>query len=265
MDEVSSEVVACPPVPRRVVYALVGGLLGLGAPLGLLFVRLMRRPVSVRLVVREMRNDLGTYIYTGTSTIIAFTIFGGVLGRYADRLARLATTDSLTGLLNARTFHDRLHEELTRAARYREPLSLLMIDLDGLKRVNDLYGHEAGDAALRSVAAAIRSGLREIDLGARLGGDEFGVLAPRTNEDSAIVLGERLRTLVAEGGDGTIGSGTSISVGITSLVPSRDQNTSTFSLMRTADEALYRAKRLGGNRVAGRPSAEWSSRSPAPC
>jgi len=119
---------------------------------------------------------------------VAFALFGGVLGHYADQLARLAATDSLTGLFNTRVFHERLRQELGRAARYREPLSLLMVALDGLKRVNDQYGHAAGDAALRSVARAIRAGLREIDFGARLGGDEFGVLAPRTNEESAEIL-----------------------------------------------------------------------------
>ena len=84
----------------------------------------------------------------------------------------------------------------------REPLSLLLMDLDGLKRVNDQFGHEAGDAALRSVAAAMRSGLREIDLGAQIGGDEFAVLAPQTDAEAAIVLAERLRALVATAGNG---------------------------------------------------------------
>lgn len=241
---------------RRTRYAVAGGLLGLGAPAGLLLVRLRRRRLSVRSVTREIEAERETYIYSAASTTLVFALFGGVLGHHADRLAQLATTDPLTGLSNARAFHERLRQELGRAVRYREPLSLLIVDLDGLKRVNDQYGHEAGDAALRSVAAAIRSGLREIDLGARLGGDEFGVLAPRTNEESVRVLAERLRALVAKGVNGPTGRGTTISIGIASLVPSRDERPTPASLMAAADEALYLGKREGGDRVGGgRPGA----------
>jgi diguanylate cyclase (GGDEF)-like protein len=135
----------------------------------------------------------------------------------------------------------------------------LIVDLDGLKRVNDQYGHEAGNAALRSVAAAIRSGLREIDLGARLGGDEFGVLAPRTNEESAEVLAQRLRALVAIRVKGAASRGTTISIGIASLAPSRGARPTPVALMAAADEALYQAKREGGDRVVGRRSG-WSAR-----
>jgi diguanylate cyclase (GGDEF)-like protein len=177
-------------------------------------------------------------------------LFGGVLGHYADRLALLATTDPLTGLFNPREFHDRLRRELGRAARYQEPLSLLIVDLDGLKRVNDDHGHAEGDAALRMVAAAIRSTLRETDLGARLGGDEFCLLAPRTNKESAVVLAERLRACVAKEINGRVGRRTTISIGIASLAPSGSECTTPVSLVQAADEALYRAKRDGGNRVA---------------
>jgi diguanylate cyclase (GGDEF)-like protein len=235
----------------RTRYALAGGVLGLGAPAGLLFLRLKRRALSVGSAVQEMKADRATYIYSAASTTVAFALFGGVLGHFADRLSQLATTDPLTGLFNPRAFHERLRQEMGRTARYREPLSLLVVDLDGLKRVNDQYGHEAGNAALLSVAAAIRSELREIDLGARLGGDEFGVLAPRTNEQSALVLAERLRARVAKGVKASMGRYATISIGIASLVPSRDDRTTPVSLIAAADEALYRAKREGGNRVGG--------------
>jgi diguanylate cyclase (GGDEF)-like protein len=236
---------------RRIRYAVAGALLGLGAPAGLLLVRLRHRRLSVRTITREIQAERETYIYSAVSTTLVFAFFGGALGLYADRLARLATTDPLTGLFNARAFHERLRQELGRAVRYREPLSLLIVDLDGLKGVNDQYGHEAGDAALRLVAAAIRSGLREIDLGARLGGDEFAVLAPRTNEESVRVLAERLRALVAKDVNGLTGGGATISIGIASLVPSRDERPTPASLMAAADEALYSAKREGGDRVGG--------------
>jgi diguanylate cyclase (GGDEF)-like protein len=105
---------------------------------------------------------------------------------------------SLTGLLNARAFDQRLHQEVARAARYGGPLALLILDLDGLKRINDQQGHLAGDRALQSVASAIRDELRDVDIAARLGGDEFGVLAPRTDGTAALVLGNRVRVLAAE-------------------------------------------------------------------
>jgi diguanylate cyclase (GGDEF)-like protein len=141
-----------------------------------------------------------------------------------------------------------MHQEMVRATRYRQPLSVLVVDLDGLKRINDEHGHEAGNQALRSVAAAIRGRLREADLGGRLGGDEFAVLAPNTDRDSALVFGERLRALVAEqSSDARLA--TTVSVGIASLGKSGQEPDTELSIMRAADAALYRAKRAGGNRA----------------
>ena len=231
---------------KRTLYALTGAALALGAPAGLLFIRLMRRGLTVHSIIQEIQNDRETYVYTAASTSLAFALFGGVLGRYADRLALLATTDPLTGLANARVFHERVRQELARVDRYHESLSLLILDLDSLKHINDQYGHQAGDEALRAVAFAIRNGLREIDLGARLGGDEFGVLAPRTNEESAVVLGERLRTNVRAASV----PGAAVSIGIAPLAPSKGKPPTPGVLMAAADEALYRAKREGGDRVA---------------
>ena len=252
---------------RPLRYALAGGVLGFGAPAGLLLVRLVQRKVSCSLpsVFRNVAEDLGTYLYSAASTTVAFGLFGAVLGRYADEFARLATTDPLTGLANARAFQERLGDELRRVARFQEPLSLLVVDVDRLKFVNDRYGHQTGDSALRSVASAIRRGLREIDLGARLGGDEFGVLAPRTDEASAIALAERLRALVATSGGAQGGRGTTISIGIASFVPSGATHPTAASLMTAADQALYRAKRHGGNRVMASTSerARFSRSSPS--
>jgi diguanylate cyclase (GGDEF)-like protein len=235
---------------RGMLYAMTGGVLGLGAPAGLLLMRLRRDAFSMRSVLEEIESDRETYVYSAMSTTVAFALFGGVLGHYADRLARLATTDPLTGLYNPRAFHDHLRQELRRLARYREPLSLLLMDLDGLKRINDQFGHEAGDSTLRSVAGAIGSGLREIDLGARIGGDEFAVLAPRTDAKAAVALAERLRAVVAKGVDDRAGRGSTISIGIASVSPSTDALPTAASLMAAADMALYTAKRAGGNRVS---------------
>ena len=237
-------------MPRRVSYALIGAGLAQGAAAGLLLIRAIAqgRP-SVRRLRREVAADLTTYSYIAVSTTAAFTAFGAVIGRQADRLAQLATTDSLTGLFNARAFRSRFHEEIARAARYGQPLSLLMLDLDGLKRINDEHGHEIGDLALRRVAAAIRGGLRKSDLAARIGGDEFTVLAPNTSEPAAMMLGERLRALVREANGGETPHRSTVSVGISTYPALADDAPDELWLLRAADEALYRVKRDGGDRV----------------
>jgi diguanylate cyclase (GGDEF)-like protein len=236
--------------PRRTSFALAGALLALGAPTGLLLTRLVRRgEFSWRTVGNEIVSDGSTYAYVAGSTTVAFALFGGALGRYADRLAYLATTDSLTGLLNSRAFDQRLRQEVARAARYGGPLALLILDLDGLKRINDRQGHLAGDRALQAVASAICDELRKVDIAARLGGDEFGVLAPRTDGTAALVLGNRVRILAAERLAAAVGRPFTVSVGAACLGSTESATGTTSSLMRSADTALYEAKRQGGNRT----------------
>ena len=229
-------------------YALAGGVLALGAPIGLLITRLRTKSVSTAAVCEELRSELGIYLYSGAATFAAFALFGGVLGRQADALSELATIDPLTQLANSRVFRERLEQDLARADRYGEPLSVLLLDVDGLKRVNDRSGHRAGDAALSAVASAIRGGMREADLGARLGGDEFAIIAPRTDESAALVLAERLRAQLANATAGAVRPRTTISVGVASLAPTVRR--SAANLLAAADQAMYRAKRKGGNRVA---------------
>jgi diguanylate cyclase (GGDEF)-like protein len=240
--------------PRRFVYSCAGGLLSAGAPAGLLGMRLALRGrrsdrTSLRGAVRELVTaDSVGYIYVGASTAVVFGLFGYILGRQADRLAVLSETDVLTGLTNARGFFDRLDRELARSRRYREPLALLLVDLDGLKDINDRYGHRAGDEAIRSLADVIRSQLRETDVGARWGGDEFAILAPRTSEFAALALAERIRALIPGHSADWPLSG---SVGVTAIDPRTDgQLVDSATLMRAADVAMYQAKRGGKNRVA---------------
>jgi diguanylate cyclase (GGDEF)-like protein len=233
---------------RRLSYALVGAALAQGVAVGLL---LLHWPGAAVFppggFARELTTDLHTYVYVALSTTVAFAVFGAVIGHYADHLARLASTDPLTGLLNARVFRARLHEEMARATRYRHPLSLLLVDLDGLKRVNDEYGHQAGDAALQHIAVAMRQGLREADVAARVGGDEFALIGPNTSEPAAIVLAERLRLLVAGEPDAGTDRGITVSIGISSLVPGSAEGPSERGLLHAADMALYEAKHRGGN------------------
>jgi diguanylate cyclase (GGDEF)-like protein len=235
-------------VSRRWSYAALGAFLSVGAPVGLLLVRLNREGrLSSARIRAEVGGDVGTYRYIAMSTGLVFTLFGAVLGRQADRLAELATTDALTGLQNARALHERLEREVARAVRYRQPFSLLLIDLDGLKTINDRLGHHAGDRALRHVADAIRAQLRASDIGVRWGGDEFALLAPNTRQPAAAALARRVQSLVGSAPVGNAVPPLAVSIGIATFEPEATARVEAASLMHQADAALYRAKRSGGD------------------
>lgn len=233
---------------RRFSYALTAGVLSSSAPAGLLGIRLARRRAhaSARRIGKEIAADRAAYIYAGGATAIISALFGYVLGRHADELAELSETDPLTNLLNPRGFTAHLHVEIKRAMRYREPLSLLFLDLDGLKAINDRYGHRAGSQALREAASVIRAELRETDSGARWGGDEFTILAPRTETDKAIAFAERIRVRIAEHhADWPM----TVSIGIATLNHGEEGPADAHGLLRDADRAMYEAKRRGRNTV----------------
>jgi diguanylate cyclase (GGDEF)-like protein len=165
------------------------------------------------------------------------------------RLHALATTDTLTGLSNNRAFRRRLQEEIERSQRYQHPLSLIFVDLDHFKRVNDTQGHPAGDAILAQVGWVLRRCSRATDLAARYGGEEMAVLCPETRPVDALILAERIREAIEErifelptGGKLKI----TISLGIAS-VP--DHGRDAQELIDAADRALYDAKSMGRNRV----------------
>jgi diguanylate cyclase (GGDEF)-like protein len=236
---------------RQTLYAAIGAALSLGAPLGLLLLRAARSgELSLGWLRRELQADRAGYVYVCLSTLVAFTLFGWVLGRNADRLVELSTSDPLTGLNNRRALFERIRHELTRAARYDEPLSLLLIDVDRLKDLNDRQGHRAGDAALRLVGSAVRGGSRASDLAARWGGDEFALLAPNTGLDAAARLAERVRALVAAS-QPSAGARVTISVGVSTLA-AKPRLQEPETLIATADAALYEAKRSGRDRVVSR-------------
>ena len=233
---------------RRSSYVLTALVLASGAPVGLLLVRsLLAGTFSVAWARAELASDATAYLYLTVSTTLVFAVFGYVLGQQADRLFELSSTDALTGLRNRRVLQERLEEEFGRAERYGAALSLLLIDLDDLKALNDRQGHRAGDLALRSAAAAIRNGSRAADLAARWGGDEFILLAPSTGRPEARQLAERIRGLVTEGGE-QAAQPVTVSVGVATLDLGRGVH-SPEALVSLADAALYEAKRLGRNRV----------------
>jgi len=164
------------------------------------------------------------------------------------KLERLAVTDGLTGLVNHRKFQERLADEFLRASRHAAAFSLLLGDIDYFKRVNDTYGHPAGDAVLKAVAGAITKAARKVDWVARYGGEEFAVLLVQTDVAQAAISAERIRKAVAEMQIAWQGQTipVTISIGIaTSTVDAADRE----GLIAAADRALYAAKHGGRNRV----------------
>ena len=169
--------------------------------------------------------------------------------RLHDVVQRQAITDDLTGLVNRRRFIDALQSEIERARRFGSHLTVVLADLDDFKRVNDEFGHHAGDDVLRSFADLVRSHVRDVDVPGRIGGEEFAILLPETGRVDAVSVAERMRHSlsvvpipVAENRTVSVTS----SFGVAELGPGQSGD----DLMREADAALYRAKAEGKNRVA---------------
>jgi len=167
------------------------------------------------------------------------------LERQAAKLERLSLTDDLTSLHNRRAFEERLTDEVARARRTGRPLSLLMIDLDDFKLVNDVHSHAAGDAVLKATAQALLSCVRDVDTCARIGGEEFVILLPETDQVGAIKVAEKVVVLVHESNLYDSGVNVTASAGVATL----DSSEAPGELVSRADAALYRAKREGKNRV----------------
>ena len=165
--------------------------------------------------------------------------------RLFQQMQHQALTDGLTGCFNRRFFEIQLERDLHLATRMRQPVSLILLDIDHFKRVNDEYGHDAGDSALRLLAGALREEVRGVDTAARYGGEEFAIILPQAGEEGALVVAERLRSRIEQTEVPGVGSITA-SIGVATFpqhANSRDL------LVTTADRALYQAKRTGRNRV----------------
>jgi diguanylate cyclase (GGDEF)-like protein/PAS domain S-box-containing protein len=165
----------------------------------------------------------------------------------SDELRRMITTDHLTGAINRAHFQELVEREIRRWKRYKHPVSLVILDIDHFKNVNDTFGHKMGDLVLQHVVATGRLTLRTGDVLARIGGEEFAVLLPNTDLTSAVEAAERLRQAIAQTpflSDGQA-VGITISLGCAVIVDTLDD------LFETADKALYQAKWRGRNRVEG--------------
>jgi two-component system, cell cycle response regulator len=177
-----------------------------------------------------------------------------------DQVKSLATRDALTSLYNYGYFKEALHYEVEKSRRYQTPLSLLFLDIDNFKQVNDTLGHLKGDKILRQVAAILKQEIRQSDLLCRYGGDEFVMLLSQTPPDQAMVLAERLRQRVVQSAMNRLEQRlqVTVSIGVAGLGPGM----STEDLIKAADAAQYRAKQAGKNRVAGPKSSSLAEKNP---
>lgn len=196
----------------------------------------------------ELRD--GDRVQLGCSTILKFSFHSKIEEKYQRQLYENAVLDGLTQIYNRKFFEDRLSTELSFAQRHNSMLSLLMIDLDHFKQVNDSHGHLTGDQVLRFVAQAIKELLRKEDIVARYGGEEFAVIARGIQPTQAAILGERIRSTVEmleipTNTGATIRASTSIGV----VTMMHNQFTAPHQIIHEADMRLYQAKRLGRNRV----------------
>ena len=202
---------------------------------------------------KSVREGATTGLAAATALFILFYWLVGRVGRQLERneqaLRDLATHDGLTGLYNHRTFYSLLGDEVARSLRYGTPVSMLMLDLDHFKRVNDQYGHVAGDEVLRQFTALIGRLARSVDSVCRYGGEEIAVILPESAIDDALYVAERMRASVEKhlfelGDDQSLRI--TVSIGAASLL---EQEPSTQQLVAAADQALYAAKTQGRNRV----------------
>jgi two-component system cell cycle response regulator len=198
--------------------------------------------------VERHRLAGGDRIQVG-SFVAAYVAQGDAAGRHLEELARLARTDALTGLPNRRALEEELSRAAARAARAGTPLSVLVLDVDRFKQVNDRYGHAAGDAVLAAVASRGAAALRAGDLMARIGGEEFAVLLPGADLERAREAAERVRAAVSAAPIAADG----LSLEVTTSLGCAELEAGEAGgrgLLARADAKLYEAKRAGRNRVS---------------
>lgn len=222
-------------------------------------------PAVVALVIGVMRTradaQLDNGVFLGAAVLIGLVFIRQILtlmenAQLSERLQALATRDLLTNLPNHRALIGALDQELDRARRYERPCSIILLDLDHFKAINDGLGHAGGDAALQELSSVVRCSLRSIDILGRWGGEEFVVILPETECEGAVSTAERIRSAVASH-PFAVGGGIHVtcSLGVASYP---EDATERDTLLESADRAMYGAKRLGRNQVrtTGDPGIE---------
>ena len=189
-------------------------------------------------------QELHSYINVGVRLIEA----NDKLHEYATKLKVLATTDYLTGINNRRNFFELSEQQVKHATRYKRPLSVLTLDIDHFKKVNDTYGHAIGDIALKSVTDKCTELLRESDILGRIGGEEFGIVLPETTLQDAFTIAERLRKTVENTVIETTNDSFSLTISI-GVATMKDGSSTVEAVIKDADDALYEAKDEGRNKV----------------
>lgn len=196
--------------------------------------------------VAERRLRRGDQLSIG-DTIFKFLSGSDVESQYHEIVFRMAITDGLTNLANRKQLDTLLGEELPRAQRHSRHLSLLMLDIDHFKNINDTYGHLTGDSVLRGLALTLQKRLRPNDKLGRYGGEEFCVILPETSLSSAVRIGEELRMLIAN--HAFVAEGKEVRVTISIGAAGAGPMTTIDQLYKAADVKLYEAKRAGRNKV----------------
>lgn len=213
--------------------------------------------VSLLLITAPLStfDAVGTIVFV-LLAVAASTLLGRVIEVSNRRafmldleLHRDARTDSLTGLDNRRAMEERGPIEMKRAQRFGTPVSLILCDLDHFKAINDKHGHEAGDAALRTVARVLRGALRETDVLGRWGGEEFMAVLVDTTARPAVEIAERMRAAVSTAEFDELPGGATISLGVSTVDQVTKPGAAWDSLIKEADQLLYQAKKEGRNRV----------------
>ena len=228
-------------LPKKYSLSLTGVLLATGAPVGWFLLDF--------LVGGADSLTLYAYLFCATATV--FALWGFILGRYQDVLRRLVEKDDLTVLLNQETFMKRLDWARRAGHRHQDDLSVIMMDIDQFKKVNDQHSHLLGSAVLKDIGRLIRAELRETDFAARYGGDEFIIGMPRTNADQARVLAERLRRAVEEREFAYRGERVRVTLSCGVATDTCDRTGQVSDLVAAADRYLYVAKENRRNQVAG--------------
>jgi diguanylate cyclase (GGDEF)-like protein len=217
----------------------------------------MRQTLRTELLLRDRdqaelllhRERLETLVQARTAELAEKT---DLLQQQKDEMQRLANTDSLTGVNSRRHFNELAEREIARSGRSGEPLSVLALDIDHFKRINDQHGHDIGDLAIIRFCVNCSRHLRQLDVIGRVGGEEFAILLPGTDAANARLVAERIRaTLSADAVETPRGPlRFTVSIGIASR---RDINDDIAALLKRADEAMYRAKQEGRDRVCSAP------------
>ncbi|MBI4349516.1 MAG: GGDEF domain-containing protein [Elusimicrobia bacterium] len=254
-------------LPHTVLYPLLGSLVGLGSPVGALVVRwLLARPDSLWLwLARELSEEKVFYWYMGLGTVLSFAAFGWAVGRRSERqrarnaalrarireLHLTSITDGLTGAYSHAYLQEALQVELESSRADGRSVSILMLDLDDFKKINDTHGHLFGDQVLREVTETIAANIRQADVLGRYGGEEFVVIMPGADAATALRVAERVRLAVSRSPVSPPHSQpvpVRVSIG---FATSAGRDIAARSLLHEADENLYRAKNAGKNRTVG--------------